>query len=195
MKLKLLWQIVTHTVVEEWNTHLMFCTSFYRCCGYGVKNRNAECTFRNLVYGKAKAIALQVCTGLWGYRGLRLPDFQSTHEGGKIVSPTHRPPLSPRKYSLILSSVTPWVEPRTIGQLWRLSQRSSPVTPSGIKPMAFQLIIQCLNQQHHHMLPLGYGSMQNGADNILCPHPIQETKGSLHWLWLHWKEICFVFLM
>ena len=24
---------------------------------------------------------------------------QSAHEGGKVVSPTHRPPLSPRKYS------------------------------------------------------------------------------------------------
>ena len=24
---------------------------------------------------------------------------QSTHEGGKVVSPTHRPPLPPRKYS------------------------------------------------------------------------------------------------
>ena len=25
---------------------------------------------------------------------------QSTHEGGKVVSPTHRPPLHHRKYSL-----------------------------------------------------------------------------------------------
>ena len=24
---------------------------------------------------------------------------QSAHEGGKVVSPTHRPPLPPRKYS------------------------------------------------------------------------------------------------
>ena len=46
--------------------------------------------------------------------------------------------------------------------------------------MAFQLIAQCLNQQHHHMLSLGYRRMQNGADNILCHHPIQEIKGSLH---------------
>ena len=25
---------------------------------------------------------------------------QSVHEGGKVVSPTHRPPLPPRKYSV-----------------------------------------------------------------------------------------------
>ena len=32
--------------------------------------------------------------------GSRLPDSrQSTHEGGKVVSPKHRPPLPPRKYS------------------------------------------------------------------------------------------------
>jgi len=29
---------------------------------------------------------------------VRLPDFK-THEGGKVVSPTHRPPSLPRKYS------------------------------------------------------------------------------------------------
>jgi len=50
--------------------------------------------------GKAKALPLQAWTGPEGSRSLRLPDFkQSAHEGGKFVSPTHRPPLHPRKYS------------------------------------------------------------------------------------------------
>jgi hypothetical protein len=100
------------------HTHLMSCTYFCRCCGYGIKNRKAVCTFLNLVYGKAKAIAVQACTGPWGSRGWGCQiSSQSTHEGGKIVGPTHWPPLPPRKYSLVLGSVTPWVEPRTIVQL------------------------------------------------------------------------------
>ena len=45
-------------------------------------------------------IPLQAWTGREVYRRLRLPDFrQSAHESGKVVSPTHRPPLPPRKYS------------------------------------------------------------------------------------------------
>ena len=49
---------------------------------------------------KAKAIPLQTWTCPEVSRRLRLLDFrQSAHEGGKVVSPTHRPPLPPRKYS------------------------------------------------------------------------------------------------
>jgi hypothetical protein len=44
---------------------------------------------------KGKAIPLHAMTGPEGSRSLRLPDLrQSAHEGGKVVSPTHRPPLS-----------------------------------------------------------------------------------------------------
>ena len=40
-----------------------------------------------------ETIPLQAWTGPQGSRRLRLPDFQSAHEGGKFVSPMHRPPL------------------------------------------------------------------------------------------------------
>jgi len=47
-----------------------------------------------------KAIPLHAWTGLEASRRFRLPDFKtSAHEVGKVVSPTHRPPLPPRKYS------------------------------------------------------------------------------------------------
>ena len=41
-----------------------------------------------------KAIPLQAWTGAEGSRRLRIPDFKTIGtEGGKVVSPTHRPPL------------------------------------------------------------------------------------------------------
>jgi len=50
---------------------------------------------------KVKQSHLQAWTGPEGSRRLRLPEFKTgdTHEGGKVVSPTHQPPLPPRKYS------------------------------------------------------------------------------------------------
>jgi hypothetical protein len=47
--------------------------------------------------GKGKAIPLTAWTGPEGSRRLRFPDVQTigTHEGSKVVSPMHRPPLLP----------------------------------------------------------------------------------------------------
>ena len=45
---------------------------------------------------KGKAVPLQAWNGPEGSRKLRFPDFMTTAEdGGKVVSPTHRPPLPP----------------------------------------------------------------------------------------------------
>jgi hypothetical protein len=58
---------------------------------------------------------------------------QSAHEGGKVVSPTHRPPLLPIYY------VRGLVNPRAI------------VRPEGsvIEPTTFRLVAQCLYQLPH----------------------------------------------
>jgi hypothetical protein len=51
-----------------------------------------------LAYMKAKGkpIQLQVWSGPEGSRKLRFPDFTTTaQDGGKVVSLTHRPPLTP----------------------------------------------------------------------------------------------------
>ena len=46
--------------------------------------------------GKGKSFQLQAWTGPEVSRKLRLPDFVKTaQDGGKVVSFTHRPPLSP----------------------------------------------------------------------------------------------------
>ena len=54
-----------------------------------------------IIFYKGKAIPIQAWTGAEGSSRLRLPDLKkkSAHERGKVVSPTHRPPLPPRKYS------------------------------------------------------------------------------------------------
>jgi hypothetical protein len=46
--------------------------------------------------GKGKAVPLQAWSGPVGSRKLRFPDFMTTtQDGGKVVSLTHRPSLSP----------------------------------------------------------------------------------------------------
>jgi hypothetical protein len=63
-------------------------------------------TVKQSHYGTGQA--LRVLSG-WGSQILR----QSTHEFGKVVSPTHRPPL-PQEILLVLISIRGWVGPRAI---------------------------------------------------------------------------------
>ena len=45
---------------------------------------------------RGKAVPLQAWSGPEGSKKLRLPDFMTTtQDGGKVVSPMHRPPLPP----------------------------------------------------------------------------------------------------
>jgi len=45
---------------------------------------------------KDKAVPFQAWSGPEGSRKLRFPDYITTaQDGGKVVSPTHRPPLHP----------------------------------------------------------------------------------------------------
>jgi hypothetical protein len=77
---------------------------------------------------------------------------QSAHEAGKVVSPTHRPSLPPRKYSwysfLLEAESTPGATVRPEG----LCQRNIPMTPSVIEPATFRLVAQSINQLHHFVL-------------------------------------------
>ena len=45
--------------------------------------------------GKGKAVPLQAWSGPEGSRNLRFPDYMTTQDGGKVVSPTRRPSLPP----------------------------------------------------------------------------------------------------
>ena len=83
--------------------------------------------------------ALRVPEG-WGSHISR----QSTHEGGKVVSRAHRPPLPPGNIPGI--PVGDGVNPRAILRPEVLCQGKIPMTPSGIEPATFRLVAQCLNQ-------------------------------------------------
>jgi hypothetical protein len=90
--------------------------------------------------------ALRVPGG-WGFQISR----QSAHEGDKVVSPMHWPPIPPRKYSwylFLLEAELTIVWPEGWSQ-WKI-----PMTPSGIEPATFRLVLQCLNQLSHHILPI-----------------------------------------
>jgi hypothetical protein len=77
--------------------------------------------------------------GGWGSQIYR----QSAHEGGKVVSPTHRLPLPPRKYSwcsfLLQAESTPGPQ---CGRKDYVNEKM-PMTPSGIEPANFRLVAQC----------------------------------------------------
>jgi len=98
------------------------------------------------LHEKSKATPLQPWTGLrvpggWGSQISR----QSTHEGDKVVSPTHRPPLS-QEISLVLISVRGWIDPRATVRSEGFYQWKIPMTPSENEIATFRLQPQPLPQ-------------------------------------------------
>jgi len=65
--------------------------------------------------------------------------YSRLHEGGKVVVPTHRPPLLPRKYSwysfLLEAESTPGPQ---CGRKDCVNEKP-PMIPSGIEPATFRL--------------------------------------------------------
>ena len=84
--------------------------------------------------------------GGWGSQISR----QSAHEGGKVVSPTHRPPLPPGNipdthfcYRLR--------QPQGHGAAGKIITMKIPMTSSGIEPASFRLVARWLNQLRHRV--------------------------------------------
>jgi hypothetical protein len=79
---------------------------------------------------------------------------QLAHEGGKAVSLMHRPCLPPSLREilfLVLISVRGCMDSKATQRLEGICQWKVPMTPSGIKPMTFQLVTPYLNQWCHCM--------------------------------------------
>jgi len=72
--------------------------------------------------------ALRVPGG-WGSQISR----RSAHEGGKVVSPTHWPPLPPQEIFLILISVRGWVDPWTNSAAGRIMSMKISTDTIGIR--------------------------------------------------------------
>jgi hypothetical protein len=83
---------------------------------------------------------------------MEAPRFQeSAHEDGKVVSPTHWPSLPPPPGNIPGTHFCYRLSHTQGHSAVGLCQRKIPMIPSGIKPATFWLVVQYLDQLHHHV--------------------------------------------
>jgi hypothetical protein len=109
--------------------------AYHLCCVYKILTNKVK--VKQCHYRPWQTLGFQ---GGWGFQISK----QSAHEGGKFVSPKHRPPL-PQEIFLVLISVRGWVYPRAIVRPEGFFQWKISMAASGIDTATFRFVTQCLN--------------------------------------------------
>ena len=119
--------------------------------------------------------------GGWGSQISR----QSAHEGGKVVSPTHRPPLPPG--NILDTHFCYWLsEPQGHSAAGRIMSKKNSNDTIGNRTRDLQIVAQCLNKLSHRV-PLIWSVYLLIMIDTLFLSP------SLHFTPLHstLRSICF----
>ena len=137
------------------------------------------CRSKKVKQSRNKLSVTQRVTGSLGSQ----ISWYRTHEGGEFVSITHRPPLPPEMF-LVLIFTKGWVDPmamvRSEGIHWK-----NPVTTPGIDPGTVRLLEQRLN----HYVILGSFFVVLGSINLNTSCEIsKEPKDTFEclgrpWVW------------